>query len=163
MRNESLFYTMLSTLFLVFSYLIYVYFVFGIFVSLLIPYDVVFIENRPPVGSWARSVNDYFEGNKGDIWFLVTIVISSIVLIITLIRGRKLPMHKLLTYISIFNCFFGACFMFFGFIGSFFVVNNFNWLAVFGIFISLLLVWYFQATLFFVKTKIFESVSKKFL
>ena len=53
--------------------------------------------------------------------------------------------------------------MFFGFIGSFFVVNNFNWLAVFGIFISLLLVWYFQATLFFVKTKIFESVSKKFL
>ena len=128
MNIKTFFLTVLSTIYLVFSYVVYVWFAFLTFLGLLIPYDVVLLEERPPVGSLSLSINNYFE-KSGDLWFMAVIIFSSIILIVTIFRGKKLPANVILFYFAILNCFFGACLILFTLLGSLFKTGDFNCLA----------------------------------
>ncbi len=55
--------------------------------SLLAPWDLVYVGDRPPLGDWNRAVSDYFEGSPGSLLPSVIVVASSAALFVS--RARR--------------------------------------------------------------------------
>lgn len=55
--------------------------------SLLVPWDLVYVEDRPPLGSWDRTVNDFFEGQPGSVLPSGAIIAASAGLFV--LRARR--------------------------------------------------------------------------
>lgn len=159
MNCKILGYAALSSVLLLFSYFVYAWSLLMFFGGLLIPYDVVFVEMRPPVGTVTRDVNDYFETHDL-IWMSVVLVCSLVVLVVSVIRGKKFSIYRVLNHFSVLNCFWGACVMIFSIVGRLISNSDYNLIGIFGGLLSLFLVWYLQVSLFFIKPKLITFEDK---
>ncbi|MHB0870951.1 MAG: hypothetical protein ACYC5J_16070 [Chloroflexota bacterium] len=57
---------------------------------LLTPWDLIHVEFRPPAGSWSRSVNDFFEGSRGDrLLGQIVVGVSAAAFVFRLVRARR--------------------------------------------------------------------------
>lgn len=128
------------------------------------PYDSIPVEKRP-VGTWTRSVSDFFEGTGGDVLFGAILLVSFGVFVSTLFHGKQFPLYKLLVHFSALSAFFAfAIFintivmafvvyplsdLVFGdsILPRFSVYGALSWMVIMGV------TWYLQYSLFFLKNK----------
>ena len=80
---------------------------------------------------------------------------SVLIFIATVYRGRHLPLYKLLGYIAVLNWLFLGCVMMFNMIvfGLLEINDANNILTYSSTLVSILVVWYLQVSLFFIKDK----------
>lgn len=79
-----------SLVFLLFTWLV----VFGwlalLTETLLVPWDLIHVDFRPPVGSWSRTVNDFFEGSRGDrLLGQIVVGASAAAFVFRMLRARR--------------------------------------------------------------------------
>ncbi|MHB1162519.1 MAG: hypothetical protein ACYC3V_19630, partial [Chloroflexota bacterium] len=79
-----------SLVFLLFTWLV----VFGwlalLTEILLVPWDLIPGDFRPPVGSWSRTVNDFFEGSRGDrLLGQIVVGASAAAFVFRMVRARR--------------------------------------------------------------------------
>lgn len=78
-----------------------------LFNALLVPWDGTLPADRPAVGTWERSLNDFFEAGMGSAvlsWIVYALIGTS--LLIVFLRMRKIgqhSLHRILDYAAITN------------------------------------------------------------
>lgn len=102
---------------------------------------------------WVYAIRDFFE--KHYIGFFTFIFFITVAVFILMIRkGKDIPMHRILLYGSALNFLFGVAGLFFKLAGHGQEVDGFEWITVGGTFAALLLVWFLQIKMPFLKIKI---------
>lgn len=109
----------------------------------------------PTTRIWLQWLRSFYDQHFYLFVFLFFLV-SFIVFVSMLRRGKDIAIYKIFFFSAVLNFLFGAVGLFFKFAGHGQEIDGFEWITVFGTFGSLLVIWYMQATLLFLKTKTSE-------
>lgn len=148
MNSKSFFLTLISTLTLIVSWVVYIV-TFFMYIALHLGEGEA---KHSTSRLWLQMLRSFFENHYFLFWFLFFLV-SVLVFIRMISKGKNIAMFKVLFYSAFLNFLFGVAGLFFQLTGHGQEVDGFEWITVFGTLGTLLLVWYMQATLLFLKPK----------
>ena len=101
---------------------------------------------------WLQMLRSFYDNHFYLFVFLI-LLISVIVFASMLRAGKDIAMYKILFYSSALNFLFGIVGLFFKFAGHGQEIDGFEWQTAGGSSVALLVIWYMQATLLFLRKK----------
>ncbi len=110
----------------------------------------------PTTRLWLQGLRSFY-GQHFYLFVFLFLLISFIVFISMLRRGKDIAIYKILFYSAVLNFLYGAAGLFFKFVGHGQEIDGFEWITVFGNFGSLLVVWFLQVKLPFLKPKVVQN------
>lgn len=94
------------------------FFIKGIVEMLLVPWDTIQVQFRPEIGTWERSLNDFFEAGIGAVLPSIIFIIGSLVMFIFRFKKEK-EKDQLFYLFSFLNFLFFLFLILLGYIGNY--------------------------------------------